>query len=68
MDGWVAFNGSCYLFGHDNVHFIEAEVSNAFLSYPIYPICLWISRLFLFNILYIKCECLLLVCESAGTR
>ncbi|XP_053383022.1 snaclec clone 2100755-like [Mercenaria mercenaria] len=24
-DGWLAFKGSCYLFGKDNVHFTEAE-------------------------------------------
>jgi len=38
MDGWVAFNGSCYLFGHDNVHFTEAEVSNVVLSCIIYTL------------------------------
>jgi len=25
-DGWVAFQGSCYLFGRTAVHFTEAEV------------------------------------------
>ncbi|XP_060558855.1 C-type lectin domain family 10 member A-like [Ruditapes philippinarum] len=24
-DNWVVFQGSCYLVGHDNLHFIEAE-------------------------------------------
>ncbi|XP_053391635.1 perlucin-like protein [Mercenaria mercenaria] len=24
-DGWLAFKGSCYLFGTNNVHFTEAE-------------------------------------------
>lgn len=26
-DGWMAFQGSCYFFGHTTVSFIEAEVS-----------------------------------------
>ncbi|XP_060584435.1 asialoglycoprotein receptor 2-like [Ruditapes philippinarum] len=24
-DNWLAFQGSCYLIGHDNLHFIEAQ-------------------------------------------
>ncbi|XP_052761682.1 C-type lectin domain family 10 member A-like [Mya arenaria] len=24
-DGWMAFNTSCYLFAHDNMHYVEAE-------------------------------------------
>ncbi|XP_045182031.2 perlucin-like protein isoform X2 [Mercenaria mercenaria] len=24
-DGWLAYEGSCYFFGHDEVHFTEAE-------------------------------------------
>ena len=25
-DGWTAYNGSCYQFGHDTMTYLEAEV------------------------------------------
>jgi len=25
-DAWTAYNGSCYHFGHDAMHYVEAEV------------------------------------------
>jgi len=32
-DGWVAFQGSCYLFGRTAVHFTEAEVRLVWQTY-----------------------------------
>jgi len=41
-DGWTAYNGSCYQFGHDTMTYLEAEVICLIYDWSIYWLVGWL--------------------------
>lgn len=48
-DNWMAFNGSCYLVGHDHLHYIEAQVTLSIIIFVRLLVCLFFFFVWVFT-------------------